>query len=644
MKAKLLIFILFFTFTLQLFADNRNLLQNNTTREQLATALSKNTEWVSYPAYADRAAWAALPEVIRTEIITKGEKALGFDWAVVKATDYLEFTRSGNRKIMEDPENARLNTLQNLALAELMEGKGRFIDAIINGVWAMCEQSTWVHSAHLPVQKGGAGLPNPDDTIIDLGSGRIGALMAWIHYYFAPEFDKVSPHVAERIRREINNRILIPYYTRNDMWWMGFNSSFVNNWNVWVNYNVLQCILLMETDPVKRADNVYKVMTSVDRFLDYYKDDGGCDEGPSYWGHAGGKLFECLELLHAATKGKVNIYQNELVKNIGRYIYRVYINAPYFVNFADAAAKGDIYAGVVYRYGKAIADPLMQGFGAFYAHKQKWGESTPSGTIETVIHDLFDTNEIMAAKTLEPLIGECWLSGTQLALARDKADSKQGFYFAAKGGHNNESHNHNDVGTFILYYNGQPALIDVGVGTYTRQTFSSERYSIWTMQSGYHNLPVINGHDQRFGRKYEARNLSFKSSAKTIDFSVDIAAAYPPEAAVNQWQRSYRLNRGKNFIITDSYNLAENKGSTALHFITSCKATQPSEGVIRLEGKDFVLEMHYDAKKAQATFENIKVEDKRLQGSWGESLTRIQLAITDTAKTASTSIRIIERK
>ena len=53
-------------------------------------------------------------------------------------------------------------------------------------------------------------------------------------------------------------------------------------------------------------------------------------------------------------------------------------------------------------------------------------------------------------------------------------------FVAAKGGFNNESHNHNDVGTFSLYVNTIPVIIDAGVGTYTKQTFGKDRYTIWT--------------------------------------------------------------------------------------------------------------------------------------------------------------------
>ena len=124
-----------------------------------------------------------------------------------------------------------------------------------------------------------------------------------------------------------------------------------------------------------------------------------------------------------------------------------------------------------------------------------------------------------------------------------------GFFFGAKGGFNAESHNHNDVGSCVMYYDGKPCLIDLGREEYNAKTFSSRRYEIWTMQSGYHNLPVINGTDQKDGSKFKAKNSTFAANAKSATFSTDIAGAYPEEAQVKSWIRSYTLNRGKSFLI-----------------------------------------------------------------------------------------------
>ena len=66
--------------------------------------------------------------------------------------------------------------------------------------------------------------------------------------------------------------------------------------------------------------------------------------------------------------------------------------------------------------------------------------------------------------------------------------------------------------------------------TYTRKTFSAQRYEIWTMQSAYHNLPTINGVMQKDGREFAARDVRYRADERIAELSMDIAAAYPKEA------------------------------------------------------------------------------------------------------------------
>lgn len=617
--------------------DHKDLLTSRYSETQLGTILTKNQDWVTLPSYTQRDFWDGLPSGIRTALIKQGETSLPFKWDVVKATDIMEFTRTGNRNTMQNPNSARKSALQNLVLAELAEGKGRFIDQIINGSWAICEQSSWVLSAHLPVTKGFELLPDITKPVIDLGSADAAALLSWVHYFLKAPLDKVNPLIAERIKYEVRKNVLTPYYTRNDFWWMGFNERPQNNWNPWINYNMLQCMLLMEDDQAVKVKNVYKALQSIDKFTNSYKPDGGCDEGPSYWSHAGGKYFECLELLHRATHGKLDVFSHPLIKNMGNYICNMYINSPYFVNFADASAKGGINAGMVYRFGRAINDSTMSGFGAFYAQK---GKMPGGGTIEAVITDLTTMNEILAYPAKEPLIGSYWYPDNQIAIAREYPGTKQGFYFAGKGGHNAESHNHNDVGTFILYYNGLPCLVDAGVGTYVRQTFSPDRYKIWTMQSAYHNLPIINGVQQQNGAEFKAASAAFASNAKQVSFTADIATAYPATAKVKTWKRGYKLNRGGAFVITDDYVLNEFVAAQQLNFLTFCKVVETAPGQLKLTGENFVLIMHYDAKQFDAEITHIDNNDPRLENIWPGGLERILLKGKNTGLKGSAKIEI----
>lgn len=293
--------------------------------------------------------------------------------------------------------------------------------------------------------------------------------------------------------------ILTPLLQRDDFWWMGFNSPTrrVNNWNPWICSNWLASTLLIEQDETLRARSVFKAIQALDNFIDQYPQDGGCDEGPGYWGRAGASLYDCLELLYSATDGQISVYDHPLIRNIGQYIYRVQINDRYFVNFADASAMITPSPGIVYGFGKRINDDKMMALGTWSAYQQDILHNGVSDSIGRQLVTISKVDEILEGSSLPPLPQDVWLDQIQVMAARDRSGSTDGFFVAAKGGHNNESHNHNDVGNFIVYLDGLPVLIDAGVEAYTAKTFSSSRYEIWTMQSNYtmyRRSPASNKH------------------------------------------------------------------------------------------------------------------------------------------------------
>ena len=639
---KLFILLLLGSFTISSFAkEQRDVLQKEAQQINLAQALVKNFSEIGFPNYQNRAFWNNLPEGLKKQYIEEAEESLDYNWPVVKATDYLEIIRSGDRN--QDVYAAPRAVLMALVMGELAEGKGRFIDQVVNGVWYYSEQTWWGWSAHLTAQKAPHGLPDADEPVIDLGVGEITNILSWTWFLFKDEFDKIHPLIAKRLKDEIMKKAVIPYYERNDFWWQGLDGSRdVNNWNPWTNHNMLTAILILEDDQAKKIKGVEKVVKSLDQFINIYPSDGGCDEGPSYWGRAGASLYQCLDLLKRATNDKFNVYDNQLVKNMGSYIYKAYIEYPYFINFADADATTGGRPQIIYSYGKDIGDPIMQNFGAFLAQKQDWGKEIPEGKVDEQIMQLMHLTEIENAEAEDALISDFWLPETQVAGARDKAGSSEGFFFAAKGGHNAESHNHNDLGTCVLYYNGKPCLVDIGRETYTMKTFSSRRYEIWTMQSQYHNLPKINGIDQKEGREFVATNSTFKADAKKAVFSTDIFNAYPDSADVKKWVRTYSLERGKKFVINDNWEFGEVTGEpTTLNFVTPNKVSEKEPGILLLDGDGFTMEMKYNSKALSPKIEVTEITDSGLKRYWN-TITRIVFTISNPKNTGKNEIVIME--
>ena len=616
--------LLMFTTTMFAYTE-RNLLQNSVTKEQLKEALIMNGEWVPYPAYSDREGWnSLLNDEDRQTLINAGEKMLNYKWQVIRATDYLEYERSGERNIMQNPYEANRKAINMLMMAELAEGKGRFVDQLINGVFFSCEMTSWVLSAHLPRQSTKRSMPDWREQIIDLGSGNYGSMLAWVYYFFHDTFDKANPVISLRLRHELQERILDPYMENDREWWMAFYwkpGEIINNWNPWCNSNVLQCYLLLEEDRDKLTDAVWRTMQSVDKFINFVKSDGACEEGTSYWGHAAGKMYDYLQILSDGTNGKVALFNNPMIRRMGEYISRSYVGDGWVVNFADASAKGGGDAPLIYRYGRAVGSEEMMQFAAYLLKGKR--PTIPLG------NDVFRTLQcVLLNKGLEQTrpahnVPACtWYPETEFCYLTNNS----GWFLATKGGFNNESHNHNDAGTFSLYINNTPILIDAGVGTYTRQTFSSERYSIWTMQSNYHNLPMINGVPQRFGQEYKATNVVCKEKQRF--FSADISTAYPEEAAVNSWIRSYKLEN-KRLVITDKFSLKETRAANQVNFLVwgDIDISKAGKVIVKVGEEQATLEYPANFK---ATLETIELPDTRLSNVWGKQIYRIVL--TDSQK------------
>lgn len=590
----------------------RNFLQHVAAQESLAECLVLNQEWVQYPSYKDREGWSRFLGEYKDEIIKNGELLLGYTWKVVKATDYLEFERSGNREIMERPFDDNNQAIVKLMLAELAEGKGRFINQLINGVFHTCEMTSWALSAHLVTQPTHRALPTPTYPLIDLTAGDLGALLSWVYYFMHEEFDKIDPEISRRLYRELDERIMKPYLNNDSFWWLATNykGQMVNNWNPWCNSNCLMTFMLLEKDADRLSRAVFRSMQSVDKFLNYVHSDGACEEGPSYWGHASGKCLDYLVLLNRITGGKVSIFDNPQIKAMGEYIARSYVGNGWVVNFADASAKGGGDPYLIYRYGKAVRSDIMKQFASMQHKGSKL--SFKGRDLFRILEAFLVEDELCAYQEVYTGVPYTWYPETEFCYVRNKKA-----FLAAKGGYNDESHNHNDAGSFSLWVNNTPVIIDAGVGTYTRQTFSSERYTIWTMQSNYHNLPMINGVPQKYGRQYKATEVK----ATKNSFSANIATAYPDEAGVKKWIRSYTMRSGA-LVISDRFELNEIKKENVINFL-SWGDIIIKDGVIEISVNGVEGTLKYDTKMFKVKKECVKLTDKKLSSVWGAEVYRL---------------------
>ena len=568
-------------------------------------------------------------------VIEQAEKLLGHPVPELPASLYMRFYRTGNRADYENPYFRRRDSMLTLLMAELAEGKGRFTDALTDHVWAICEESTWVIPAHNAPCHGNPinCLPdsfdlgeNDDVRHIDLFSAATGAAMTWVWLLGRDILDAVTPVIRRRIRSLIEKRIFHPYYEvfGENNWWMGEEGQQLNNWTPWIVSNVLTAVLILEEDKDRRTRALERSMTFLDRFTADYPADGGCDEGPGYWGVAGASYFDSLELIRDLTAGKVDMTGDPFVKRMCEYIADFRLDRGVWANFADASHRVSPDAALVARMARLTGSDKLAALAAECAQGAVFNRWVPSNTSYRSVRDLMEPYPAKTSGGRAVDEGQIFYPNLGVMIAKGA-----GMALAAKGGNNAESHNHNDVGSFILWAGGSPVFVDPGVGQYTRDTFSSKRYTLWTMRSTYHNLPAFrraeaDGYgewiEQKPGGQYAARILSCESGI----LETDLKDAYPPEAGLKTYVRRVGLD-AEGFFCEDRIAFdGEGEVSFSLMSREEWDPTGASgeSGAYRLGGSKTEIRTDLGLTITQ---EHVPLESK-LSREWGtDSLVRVRL-------------------
>ncbi|WP_332303875.1 heparinase II/III domain-containing protein [Rhizobium sp. GR12] len=555
---------------------------------------------------------SSAPDAVSRSLIEAAEQALSEPWPLILAGDYREYSRSGNRDRFEGLYFSRRLKLNALVLGECVEGQGRFLDAIIDGLWLICEESGWQLPAHNSHIRGGPQdpLPDPANPVIDLFAAETGANLALCLRLLATELERVNINLVSRVRAEIARRITRPYLARH-FWWMGNGDERMNNWTAWISQNVLLSTLLLPTDQPTRRLVVEKALKSLDAFQKDYAEDGACEEGVLYYGHAALCMFGAMSIIEASAPGSMAPLFNALkLRNMAEFILNMHVQEDRFFNFADAPAKVETSGVREYLFGKAVSSLPLQAFAAACWNRSPDRLMRKEWNLWYRVQAVLVTPELSAFVPAEPAKTDMTYPGIGLAIARDGV-----FDLAVKAGNNGESHNHNDVGSFMLYKNGRPFIIDVGVETYTAKTFSPQRYEIWTMQSAFHNLPTFGGVTQAAGPEFAAQDFAAGFSEKQAEISFDIAGAYPAVVGVRFYRRRVRLLRGSHVEIGDEYEGSE---AAILSLMVAEKPVVTPDSLNFADLGDIICE-----GAGLPVVEAIPIKDARLRQSWPETIYRV---------------------
>lgn len=577
----------------------------------LREALLKKQDFKPFPKRDDREAWDNIAEEARTYYLEKAEKIASEPVPPLCASEYLEYSENGNRTHFEDKFHARRCNLRDLIIAECCENKGRFYKTILDYTYSICDEFTWVVPAHNNHMYDNVNVNCMPDSVnfdvVDLFAAETASMLSWAYYFFEDSFEGTSKFIVQRIKYEVRRRVLKPFLDGVPMLWMGYEGHIINNWVPWIISNCISSAVVF-AEGYEQVVLFQRFMTVLDRFIAEYKPDGGCDEGPGYWNAAGASLFDALELLYDATGGKINLYEDELVKNIGEYILHAHMFDDVFINFADASPIPEVSAGVVYRYGKRVGSEPLMAFGAKLFGIVTQPEKSRFFAYRT-IKNAFDFKEIKNCKVEGEAEKQTYLQYLEVCASRD---TESGLFWACKGGHNDESHNHNDIGGFMVYKNKKPVIIDPGCETYTAKTFSPERYSIWTMQSQYHNLPVIGGFMEKDGKEYKAENANCTFKPDGAAFSLNVENAYPAEAGIERFERAVSSEYGKDGMVEVHDVIRLKEAKEIKYYLTLADKPEITDSKISVNGAEIL----FDGGEYSLETEIIALQDKKIISDW----------------------------
>ncbi len=564
-----------------------------------------------FPPVAERAAWeevrARLGEAEVATLLARAEAAAAAPIPALPATLFLEFDRSGERAGYQRPQGERRANLATLVLAECPEDCGRFLDPILDLAWAICEESSWVMPAHQrtlswPIERQidrqrqhdsdpWPALPDVERPVIDLGVAGTALELAECHALLG---GRLNPGLGKRIRHEVDRRCLTPFLTRHDFHWLhGTELRGVNNWTAVCVCGVVGAATYLEPDPARLAELIARGARSLADYLDTFDPDGGSSEGPGYWSYGFGHYTIFAHLVERRTGGRVGLLDGDLIRQIARYPLRTTLSPGRYVNFSDCDRDVQLIPAHLAFLAHRLDLPEL----TTLAHSQ--GEAAREHHLPWSLRALFWRPDSEVPRPILPARHD-FFRGMHWLIARYDPADPDALVLAAKGGHNGEMHNQNDVGTFIVHWNGESLVADLGRGRYTRAYFGPERYEHLVNSSLGHSVPLVNGHAQLVGPEHGAELISHEGDALTLE----LRGAYPAEADLATLRRAVALHRAAprgRVTLEDTVRFATRPGQLESRLMTFARADL-ADGAVLIDG---TLRIEYDQDLVAARIEEL---------------------------------------
>lgn len=458
----------------------------------------------------------------KMEVIEKeGERLLSEAIKSLSFSKYKLFYETGNRFQYEGQQMEHRRRLAIMASMALWSEDKKWIEALEDTLWAICDEFTWDFPAHIKQ----TATPDECATVMALFSAETAMALSEVLYLLE---ERLHPMVYNRVLHELRRRTIEPHIT--DVY------TYRSNWSVVCACGVGFTIMYHGTreEFEKAKDSLIK---SAYDFLDSYTEDGCCLEGPTYWAYGFSHFVFLASMLREYTEGEIDLFKSEKVKNIALYPQRTSLEEDFVIPFGDATHRYKFEYCVMnflnHEYEEFVLPaPDMMPLHEYSDKRDRFGR---------FVRDFFWTEEVLPSKEGANAVAERAhiFEQSQQCVRRYKD-----FIFAAKGGYNSEPHNHNDMGSFIIFSDKKYQLDDLGWAEYDNKYFTAQRYESLCASSLGHSVPIVNGKAQKPGREAQA-----VASYGEDYFGLDMTAAYD----IDKVTRTFRFKTENGLVIEDSF-------------------------------------------------------------------------------------------
>jgi hypothetical protein len=554
---------------------------------------------------------------------------------------FMEYARSGKRERYDRLLTLRLNELAVLGMAAYLDESGEWIEAVQERIWELCNLYIWELTAVVPLEPNADGKPDADPrTTVGLLASETAFQLMELLSVLSPKLD---PFLVARVKQEVTERVVRPFATRT-FWWQTAST----NWQSVCSCSIGSAAMYLIEDEEELSMLLGRVLTGLQSYLEGFDRDGATQEGLEYWTYGFASFVFFAELLHERTAGRLRLLEHPRVRAIAAFPLAMMLSGGSVVNFSDCAERtalpGYLAVRLEQRLGLAYGLPREQVTRLPQENMARW---------PYLSRTLLWTTAQDGLAPREPATGMTFFAESQWLVDKRLTEDGHLLAFAAKGGHNDEPHNHNDVGHFIVHVAGRNVMPDLGAPEYTGSTFTAERYSQLLPSSLGHSVPVVNGKPQAPGRDHGAEVIECRDDGRAVRFKLELGRAYDApelESYVREWEWDYTacllriqdsfrfaeegVEVEETFWFRDRPRLLPSGGVQVDAGICTLDLTYPEQAIVHIEEKTFrvrsgeeatafCVRMSYRFSERIACFElQIRITINRTGGNGNERAPR----------------------